>query len=95
MLDANLELGQFAYKNHFFYSCVIESLYLCVLWPTAALLCYIGFQNYSLIRSISFSCSTRCFGLGFQHQNLQDFIKFIKALIKDMFPVAGATLENL
>ena len=30
-----------------------------------------------------------------QHQNLQDVIKAIRALIKDIFPVAEATLENL
>ena len=64
---------------------MIESLYLSLLFLSAALLCYNGFQNYSLIRSISCSCSTYCFGLGFQHQNLQDFIKIIRALIKDIF----------
>ena len=52
-------------------------------------------QNYLLIQSISCSCSTYCFCFGFQHQNLQDFIEIIRALIKDFFLVAGATLENL
>ena len=64
---------------------MIDSLYLSLLCLSAALLCYTGFQNYSLIRSISCSCSTCCFGLGFQHQKLQDFIKIIRALIKDFF----------
>ena len=32
---------------------------------------------------------------GFEHHNLQDFIKPISALIKDNLPVAEATLENL
>ena len=31
----------------------------------------------------------------FQHQNLQDFIKFSRALITDIFPVAQAGLEYL
>ena len=48
-------------------------------------LLYTGFQNYSLIRSKSCSCYTCCFGLVLQHQNLQDFIKTIRALIKDIF----------
>ena len=64
---------------------MIESLCLYLLCLSAALLCYTGFQNYSLVRSISCSCSTCCFGLGFQHQNLQDFIKVIRELIKDIF----------
>ena len=64
---------------------MIESLCLYLLCLSAALLCYIGFQNYSLIRSTSCSCSTCCFGLGFQLQNLQDFIKISRALIKDIF----------
>ena len=64
---------------------MIESLCINLLCLSAALLCYTRFQNYSLIRSISCSCSTCCFGLGFQHQNLQDFIKIIRALIKDIF----------
>ena len=64
---------------------MIESLYLSLLCLSAALLCYTGLQNYSLIRSISCSCFTCCFGLGFQHQNLPDFIKIIRALIKDIF----------
>ena len=33
----------------------------------------------------SCSCSTCCVGLGFQLQNLQDFIKISRALIKDIF----------
>ena len=74
---------------------MIESLYLSLLRLSAALLCYTGFQNYSLMRSISCSCSNCCFGLGFQHQNLQDFIKVMRALIKDIFPVAEEPLENL
>ena len=97
VLDSNLEarVRPVFTSNHLFYSCVIESLYLCLLCLSAALLCYTGFQNYSLVRSISCSCSTCCFGLGFQHQSLQDFIKLIRTLIKDFFPVAEATLENL
>ena len=84
------ESFQFSYKNHLFYSFVIESLYLLIylLCLSAALLCYTGFQNYSLIGSTSCSCSTCCFGLGFQLQNLQDFIKISRALIKDIFLVA-------
>ena len=78
-----------------YYPFVIESLCLYLLCLSAALLCYTGFQNYSLIRSTFCSCSTCCFGLGFQLQNLQDFIKISRALIKDIFPVAEATLENL
>ena len=65
-----------------------ESLYSYLLCLSAALLCYTGFQKYSFIRSTSCSCSTCCFGLGFQLQNLQDFIKVSGALIKDIFPVA-------
>ena len=64
---------------------MIESLCLYLHCLSAALLCYIGFQNQSLIRSTSCSCSTCCFGLGFQLQNLQDFIKISRALIKDIF----------
>ena len=41
-------------------------------------------ENYSLIRSTSCSCSTCCFGLGFQLEILQDFIKISSALIKDI-----------
>ena len=97
VLDANLEARvrpPFT-QNHFFYPFVIDSLYLSLLCLSAALLCYTGFQNYSLILSIFRSCSSCCFGLGFQNQNLQNFIKIIRALIKDIFPVAEATLENL
>ena len=89
------ESCQFSYKNHLFYPSVIESLYLSLLCLSAALLCYTGFQNFSLIRSTSHSCSTCCFGLGFQHQNLQDFIKIYRALIKDIFLVAEANPEDL
>ena len=74
---------------------MIESLYLPLLCLSAALLCYTGFQNYSLIRSTSCSCSTCCFGLGFQHRNLQDFIKIYRAVIKDIFPVAEPNPEYL
>ena len=66
---------QFSYKNHLFYPFVIESLYSYLLCLSAALLCYTGFQNHSLIRSTSCSCCTCCFGLGFQPQILQDFGK--------------------
>ena len=79
------ESCQFSYKNNVFYPFVIESLYLYLLCLSAALLCYTGFQNYSLIRSTSCSCSTYCFGLGFQLQNLQDSTKISRALIKDIF----------
>ena len=87
VLDANLEatVRPVFTENDLFYSFVIESLYESLLCLSAALLCYTGFQNYSLIRSISCSCSTCCFGLGFPHQNLQDFIKVMRALIKDTF----------
>ena len=71
-----------------FSSFVIEALCLYLHCLSAALLCYTGFQTYSFIRSTSCSCSTCCFGLGFQLQNLQDFIKISRALIKDIFPVA-------
>ena len=64
---------------------MIKSLCLYLHCLSAALLCYTGFQNQSLIRSTSSSCSTCCFGLGFQLQNLQDFIKISRALIKDIF----------
>ena len=64
---------------------MIESLCLYPLCLSAALLFYTGFQNYSLIRSTSCSCFTCCLGLGFQLQNLQDFIKISRALIKDIF----------
>ena len=37
------------------------------------------------IRSTSCSCSTCCFGSLFQHQNQQDFIKTIRALITHIF----------
>ena len=89
------EACQVSYKNHLSYSFVIEYLYLYLLCLFAALLCYTGSQNYSLIRSTSCSCSTCCFGLGFQLQNLQDFIKISRALIKDIFPVAEAKPEYL
>ena len=85
ILTLEVESGQFPLKIIWFYPFVIESLYLCLLCLCAALLCYTGFQYYSLIRSISCSCSTCCFGLAFQHQNLQDFIKIIRALIEDIF----------
>ena len=87
VLDANLEarVSPVFTENHLFYPFAIESLYLSLLCLSAALLCYTGFQNYSLIRSTSCSCSTRCFGLGCQLQNLQDFIKIYRALIKDIF----------
>ena len=42
-------------------------------------------SNFSLIRSTSCSCSTCCFGLGFQLQNLQELTKKSRALIKDIF----------
>ena len=72
-------------SNLLYYPFVIESLCLYLLCLSAALLCYTGFQNFSLIRSTSCSCSTCCFDLGFQLQNLQDFIKITRALIKDIF----------
>ena len=71
-------------KNLLYYPFVIGSLCLYLHCLSAALLCYTGFQNQSLIRSTSCSCSTCCFGLGFQPQNLQDFIKISRALIKDI-----------
>ena len=74
---------------------MIESLYVSLLCLSAALLCYTGFQKYSLIRAISCCCSTCCVGLGFQHQNLQDFIKIIRALIKDIFLFVSGLAENV
>ena len=65
-----------------------ESTYL----PTSVLH---WISNYSLIRSTSCSCSTYCFGLGFQHQNLQDFSKISKALNKVIFLVAEAIAEYI
>ena len=65
---------------------MIESLCLYLLCLSAALLCYSGFQNYSLIRSTSCSCSTCSFGFSdFTIKNLQDFIQIYRALIKDIF----------
>ena len=81
------ESCQFSIKNHLFSCFVFESLYFYLLCLSAALLCYTGFQNYSLIRSTSCSCSTCCFCLGIQLQNVQDFIKISRALIKDIFLV--------
>ena len=89
------ESCQFSYKNHLFHPFAIESLYLYLLCISAALLCNTGFQNYSLIRSTSCSCSTCCSGFGFQHENLQNFIKIYRALIKDIFLVAEANPEYL
>ena len=80
--------------NFLYYPIVIESLCLYLLCLSAALLCYTGFQNYSLIRSTSCSCSTCCFGSGFQLQNLQDFIKISRALIKDIFLMAMSDREE-
>ena len=84
------EACQVSYKHHLFYSFVIQSLYLYLLCLLTALLSYTGSQNYLLIRFTSCSCSTSCFGSGFQLQNLQDFIKISRALIKDIFRVAEA-----
>ena len=84
---------QFSLKNHLSYPFVIQSLYLSLLCLFAALLRYTVLQNYSLIRSTSCSCSTCCFGLAFQHQNLQDFIKTTRALIKDIFLVLCAVWD--
>ena len=47
-------------------------------------------SNCSLIRSTSCSCSIDCLGLGFQHQNLQEFTKISRALNKDIFLFPGA-----
>ena len=88
------ESCQFSYRNNLFYPFVIESLYLYLLCLSPALLCYTGFQNYSLIRSTSCSCSTCCFGLGFQLRNLQHFTKISRALIEDIFPVERQTLST-
>ena len=74
--------------NLLHYPFVIESLCINLHCLSAALLCYTGFQKQSLIRSTSCSCSTCCFGLGFQLQNLQNFIKVSWAYIKDIFSVA-------
>ena len=64
---------------------MIEPLCLYLHCLSAALLCYTGIKNHSLIRSTSCSCSTCCFGLSFQRQNVQDFIRISRALIKDIF----------
>ena len=40
-------------------------MFIYLLCLSAALLCYTGFQNQSLIRSTFSPCSTCCFGLGF------------------------------
>ena len=87
MPDAILEarISPVFIQNVLYYPFVIESLCLYLHCLSAALLCYTGFQNQSLIRSTSCSCSTCCFGLGFQLQNLQDFIKISRALIEDIF----------
>ena len=66
-------------SNLLYYPFVIESMCINLLCLSAALLCYTGFQNQSLIRSTSCSCSTCCFGFGFQLQNLQDIIKISRA----------------
>ena len=89
------ESCQLSLKNNLFYHFVIESLYLYLLCLSAALLCYTGCQNYSLIQTISCSCSTCCFGLGLQLQNLQDFSKISRALIKDLFPVVQQSHARL
>ena len=70
---------------------MIESLCINLHCLSVALLCYTGFQNQSLIRSTSCSCSTCCFGLGFQLQNLQDFIKISRAKIKDISLICPAS----
>ena len=88
MLSWRPESVQFSYKNHLSYPFVIESLCLHLHCLSATLLCYNGFQNHSFIRSTSCSCSTCCFGLAFQLQNLQGFIRISRALIKDIFLVA-------
>ena len=85
MLIGRQESCELSHKNHLFYPIVIESLYLSLLYVFAALLSYTGFQNYSLIRSTICSCSTCCFGSSFEHHHLHDFIKTIRALIKDIF----------
>ena len=82
-------------QNLLYYPFVIESFCLYLHCLSAALLCYSGFQNQSLIRSTSCSCSTGCFGLGFQLQNLQDFIEISRASIKDIFLVAEAVPFDL
>ena len=88
MLSWRPESVQFTSKIFCIIHFVIKSLCLYLLCLSAALLCYTGFQNYSVIPSTSCSCSTCWFALGFQLQNLQDFIKISRALIKDIFPVA-------
>ena len=65
--------------NLLYYPFVIESMCINLLCLSAALLCYTGFQNQSLIRSTSCPCSTCCFVWGFQLQNLQDYIKISRA----------------
>ena len=93
-LIGNHESCQFSYKNHLLYPFQIESLYLYLLCLSASLLCYIEIQNYSLIRSTSCSCSTCCFGLGFQLQNLQDFIQISGALIKHIFLLPSGHMQT-
>ena len=79
VLPWRLESCQPSHKKHLFYPFVIESLYLSLLCVSAALLLYTGYQNYSLNRTTSCSCSTCCFGPIFQQQNVQDIIKPIWA----------------
>ena len=86
--SCNVKGGIPSSRRYIPYPYLPESLCLYLLCPSAALLCYTGFQNHSLIRSTSCSCSTCCFGLGFELRNLQDFIKKSRALIKDIFLVA-------
>ena len=54
-----------------------------VSWATWLL--FTGVHPLCVVLRTSSSCSTCCFGLGFQLQNLQDFIKISRALIKDIF----------
>ena len=69
---------------------------MCInlLCLSAALLCYTGFQNQSLIRSTSCPCSTCCFGWGFQLQNLQEYIKISRAKYKDIFLLLQLPLQG-
>ena len=85
MLSWRLESVQFSYKIFCITICdwifvFIPALSIC----SPSVLHWIS--NYSLIRSTSYSCSTRSFGFGISpSKHLQDFIKIYRAVIKDIF----------
>ena len=95
-LSVRPDLCLFSIQNHVFCSFVIEYLYLILHCLSAALLIYIGFQKFSLIRSIPRACSTCCCGPFFQLQNLQLFLEtFLGHRLRIFLPVAEASLDFL